>query len=59
MDKIVVMRIAGIVLFAFGVLAFIYGILTNNKFMDATGFMSLIVGSALLYYTSKLLSEIK
>lgn len=59
MDRINIVRIAGILLLAAGALLFIVGVLTVNKFLIGSGFMSAVVAAALFYYTWRVTLMVK
>jgi uncharacterized membrane protein YiaA len=51
MDKVILFKMIGIVLLVIGALAFIAGLLMANKFLQGTGFISVVIGGVMLYYS--------
>lgn len=51
MERVILFKMLGLVLLVVGVLALIAGILMANKFMQGTGFISLIIAGVMLYYS--------
>jgi NhaP-type Na+/H+ or K+/H+ antiporter len=51
MDRVILFKMIGLVLLVIGILALIAGILMANKFMQGTGFISVVIAGVMLYYS--------
>lgn len=51
MDRVILYKMIGLVLLVIGVLALIAGFLIANKFMQGTGFISVVIAGVMLYYS--------
>ncbi|MCD1293383.1 hypothetical protein CUJ83_00020 [Methanocella sp. CWC-04] len=51
MEKSYLVRLLGIFLGFFGVIALLFWFLTGEKFWGATGFMGCIIGATMIYYS--------
>jgi hypothetical protein len=51
MDKVILVKMIGLVLLVFGVIILIAGLLFDNKFFKGTGFAAIVIAGALIYYS--------